>query len=223
MGANYIEPTFNTLWALVEAEYRQNFAFLFLLFMTWATLRLTLLWERILIHQPLHELHYKYALYEHTVSLMNPCACHNACRIIKLWWNNSRVQGEVEEASYASQASLTATAYYTHSAHYRGNWCFFDPFAYMWVPARSPHTQTRTSNRCLGLPSLFVCVLLICAPTEEDFPFSPSLLLLNHCGSSLQDSFQFGGVPWYPSNYPVLAIYIPRHAVCHLLVTEPQQ
>lgn len=70
------------------------------------------------------------------------------------------------------------------------------------VSLPAAHTHTQTSDRCLGLPSLSVCVLLICAPKEEDCPSSPSLLPLNQHGSSLLDSFQFSAVPPIPEPLP---------------------
>lgn len=79
------------------------------------------------------------------------------------------------------------------------------------VSLLAAHTHTHTFNKCRGLPSISVCVFLICPPTEEEEEalshhhrfFSINVTPASKIYSNLVPS------PQYQSNYPVLAIYIP--------------
>lgn len=49
------------------------------------------------VYWPVKHLNYNDALYESTVSLIHLCACYSACRVIKLWRNNGKAQGELKK------------------------------------------------------------------------------------------------------------------------------
>lgn len=163
--------------------------------MTCRALRFTALSKCFVIqYWPVKHQHYNDTLYECTVSLIHLCACYGACRVMKLWWNNGKAQGELEEASHAMAKlnsppqNIILIQLITEKTS-----TFLTPLLTCVSPLAA-HTHTHTLNGCLGLPSLFVCVFFICSPMEEVCPFSPLLLLLNQHGSSLQDSFQFGTI-----------------------------
>lgn len=94
------------------------------------------------------------------------------------------------------------------------------------VSAGSPHTYTRTSNKCRGLPSISVCVFLYLSSHGGRGGGSFLAITASSQSTWLQPP-RFIPIwcrpAWYQSNYPVLAIYIPRHTVHRQLVTETPQ
>lgn len=101
---------------------------------------------------------------------------------------------------------------------------FFYPSACLCVPAGSPHTYTHTFNKCRGLPSISVCVFLICPPTEEEeeaFSHHHRFFSINVTPAS--KSYSNLAVPQIPEQLPCSGHLHPRHTVHQQLVTEASQ
>lgn len=171
-----------------------------------------------LMYWPVQHIHYNDALYESTVSLIYPCACHSACRIIKAWWNNGRTQGKMEDTSHADAKldlqpqSITLIQLITEQTS-----AFLTPLL-TCVPLLSTHTpliDAWVSPLVLSVPSLSVLPRRKAAPSRHRCYFSINAAPASKTHSNLVP------FPRCQSNYPVLAIYIPRCTVRHQLVTEP--
>lgn len=191
-------------------------------FLTCSTLRLTPLSQCFLVYWPVQHIHYNDALYEYTVSLIYPCACHSACRIIKLWWNNGRAQGEVEEASHAKAKldlppqNITLIQLITEQTR-----AFLTPLL-TCVSLLAAHTHTHTSLIDAWVSPLVLSVSsLSVLPWRKFAPFRHRYCFSINVAPAFKTPSNLVPFPRYQSNYPVLAIYIPCHTVRHQLVTEP--
>lgn len=95
-----------------------------------------------------------------------------------------------------------------------------DSLAYLCAAASSPHTHT-------PLIDAWVSPLFLSVSSLSVLPWNKSGPSRHRCGFSINAApaskthSNLVPFPRYQSNYPVLAIYIPRYTVRHQLVTEP--